>query len=110
MICIDREQFQSRRSSILHVSCIEKSSFNSILKTLVDFIWKNDSADETTISVFHQEVPEENEKITKLKLVPFAKNILGGLGFKWKQILNDPTSGKRSTLFGLKRPSKISAP
>ncbi|EAS03240.2 hypothetical protein TTHERM_00535760 (macronuclear) [Tetrahymena thermophila SB210] len=104
IICVDRQQYHLRRTNILHVSCIEKSFYNSIINTLVDFIWKNDSSEEIRVNLFYQE--EEG----KLQLDPYVKNIFNNIGFKWKQLVNDPKTSKRSTIFGLRRPATIPVP
>ncbi|KAL4439584.1 hypothetical protein ABPG74_003986 [Tetrahymena malaccensis] len=104
IICVDRQQYHLRRTNILHVSCIEKSFYNSIINTLVDFIWKNDSSEEIRVNLFYQE--EEG----KLQLDPYVKNIFNNIGFKWKQLVNDPKTSKRSTIFGLRRPATIPIP
>lgn len=42
-----------RRTNILNVSCIEKSFYNSIINTLVDYIWKNDTSEEIRVNLFY---------------------------------------------------------
>jgi len=77
-VSIDGNHYSGRRTNILHVSCREKSFYNSILNTLVDFLWKNDTSDELRVSLFY------NEQHGKLALDPYVKNIFGSIGFKWK--------------------------
>ncbi|EGR31943.1 hypothetical protein IMG5_099710, partial [Ichthyophthirius multifiliis] len=102
IICLDKQQYyQVRRINILHISCIEKSFYNSIINTLVDYIWKNDTCDDIRVNLFYQQ--EEN----KLQLNKFVKNIFDQIGFKWKQLINDTITTKRATIFELKRPKNI---
>lgn len=82
----------------MHVSCVEKSFYNSILNTVVDFIWKHDCADEIRVQLQYSDVDG------KLQLEPSVKAIFINIGFKWKQLVNDARTGRRSTIFALKRP------
>lgn len=96
---IDNTYFAQRRLVILHFSTNDRTKYGESLQKFVEFIWKNEECDEIKISLYYIE-DEQNNLGADKQLQEFIK----GLGFRWKQLVNDKVTGKRYIDYLLKRP------
>ena len=85
---------------IRHVSCIRNELFPQALKLVVDFIWKRIHCDHIRVELFHL----TDHETGKMAADPVIKKALAEVKFKWKNLTNDPVTGRRAQNMELKKP------
>lgn len=88
-----------QRVIIRHISTIKAKELEKAFELVVNFIWRNIQCDNIRFELFHTK-----DQTGALKADPNFKACLQKAGFKWKNLRNDPTTGKRSQIMQLDRP------
>eukprot|EP01017_Pseudomicrothorax_dubius_P007849 TRINITY_DN12508_c0_g1_i1.p1 TRINITY_DN12508_c0_g1~~TRINITY_DN12508_c0_g1_i1.p1 ORF type:complete len:464 (+),score=110.55 TRINITY_DN12508_c0_g1_i1:61-1392(+) len=102
LLQIDKEYFAARRMVILHLSTLNPDHFETFTRALIAQIFEKDPCDEVVLYLYHK----ENEE-GKLAAVPRFKDLFTAVGFKWKFLTNDASTGKRYTILALRRPADV---
>jgi hypothetical protein len=92
-----------QRVFIRHISTIKYKQLDAAFTTVLEFIWKNIQCDNIRFELFHIK-----DKSGVLKADQKFKDVLQRAGFKWKNLCNDPSTGKRSQIMQLDRPKDLS--
>ena len=98
---VDQSISNGHRVIIRHVSVIRNELFPQALKLVVDFVWKRIHCDHIRVELFHL----KNEETGKMAADPVIKKALAELKFKWKNLTNDPKTGRRAQNMELKKPT-----
>ncbi len=67
---------------------------------VIDFMWRTVYCQHIRLELFHQQ-----DAAGKFQADPDVKNAFTKLGFKWKTLSNDPSTGKRAQIMQLNRPA-----
>eukprot|EP00357_Protocruzia_adherens_P036424 CAMPEP_0115012080 /NCGR_PEP_ID=MMETSP0216-20121206/24486_1 /TAXON_ID=223996 /ORGANISM="Protocruzia adherens, Strain Boccale" /LENGTH=955 /DNA_ID=CAMNT_0002380993 /DNA_START=143 /DNA_END=3006 /DNA_ORIENTATION=- len=88
------------RTNLIHVSTIDEDNFLAVTEKVVELIWRKSYYKEIRVELRHfQNAEGKWELCEKVK-----EALTQELGFKWKNIFNDPRTGKRALIYGLPRP------
>ena len=93
-INVDQTISNSHRAFIRHVSVIRNELFPQALKLITDFIWRRIHCDHIRVELFHLKDQESG----KMQADPNIKKALADLKYRWKNLSNDPATGKRSQI------------
>ncbi|KRX04065.1 hypothetical protein PPERSA_12512 [Pseudocohnilembus persalinus] len=99
IIHLDKTQYSLRRIDILHISVLKPKHFLTMLEKTLQFIWENDHCSEIRTALVHFQQTETDKLAADKELTQHLKSF----GFKWKSLLNDKNTGKRTTVFAIKR-------
>ena len=83
------------------MSVIRNELFPQALKLVTDFIWRRIYCDHIRIELFHL----KDEETGKMQADPAIKKALGDMKYRWKNLSNDPATGKRSQIMQLNKPT-----
>ena len=102
LACVNVDQTCSagHRAFIRHVSVIRNELFPNALKLVTNFIWRRIHCDHIRVELFHLKDAEG-----KMAADPVIKKALADSKFRWKNLSNDPITGKRSQIMELKKPT-----
>lgn len=91
-----------QRVFIRHISTIKPKQMDAAFAAVLSFIWRNIQCDNIRFELFH--IKDESGV---LKADIKFKEVLQKAGFKWKNLCNDPSTGKRSQIMQLDRPKDV---
>ena len=98
---VDQTLQNGHRAFIRHVSVIRNELFPQALKLVTEFIWKRIYCDHIRVELFHLKDQESG----KMAADPAIKKALGEMKYRWKNLSNDPATGKRSQIMQLNKPT-----
>lgn len=87
------------RVFIRHVSTIKNQQLDWAFEIVINYIWKKIHCDNIRFELFHVK-----DAAGALKADLQFKESLAKAGFRWKNLCNDPTTGKRSQIMQLDKP------
>jgi hypothetical protein len=87
----DPTNLGGHRCYIRHFSTISASHFKTGLQALIEYIWKEILCDDIRVEIYHFKDESGTQKVD-----PNVKAAYTELGFRWKTLTNNPTTGKRA--------------
>ena len=88
---VDHTAVGEYRAFIRHLSTVDTSKLQKAVEQVVDHIWRTVYCTHIRVELYHI-----TDETGKMQADPDVKNAFSKIGFKWKTLSNDPSTGKRA--------------